>query len=121
MEKVPKVVKFGCALGFIGGLFSIVCLVPFFEVAESAVADMGALVLIGVMFFALAGGLTKTGLWTWDVLLLMAALTIGTVCAATAFETVNLYVAAVLVVIGALIVLCLSLSASKNWANRMRF
>ena len=99
----------------------MVCLVLFFKVEESALADMGAYMLIAVMFFALAGGFAKGGQWSWDVLLLMTFLTIGVVGGAVVFETVDLYAGVILVLIGILIIASLSLSSSKIWANRMRF
>jgi len=121
MEIVPTNVKIGGALGFLGGVVCMVCLVLFFEIEKSALADMGAYMLIAVMFFALGGGLTKSGQWSWDVLLLMTFMTIGVVGGALVFGAVDLYAGAVLVLIGALIVVSLSMPSSRTWANRIRF
>jgi len=120
MKAVPRVVKFGGALGFIGGVISIVCLAFFFNAGEGALVDMGAYMLIAVMFFAVAGGLAKDGQWSWNVLLLMGFLTIGVVGSSVVFEAVDLYAGAILMMVGALIVLCLAFSSTRIWANRMR-
>ncbi|MDR0509329.1 MAG: hypothetical protein LBG63_05890 [Candidatus Methanoplasma sp.] len=120
METMPRIVKIGGALGFIGGIISIVCLAVFFEIDESALAEMGAYMLIAVMFFALAGGFARGGQWSWNVLLLMTFLTIGAVGCLLVFEAMDLYAGAILAVIGALIILSLTAPSSKVWTNRMR-
>jgi len=120
MKKVPRMVKVGGALGFVGGLVSIACLVLFFEADKSILLVMGVYMLVAVMFFALAGGLAKDGLWSWNMLMLMTFLTIGVVGGAVVFETVDLYAGIVMIAIGALIVATLSVPSSKIWANRMR-
>lgn len=120
METVPRIVKVGGAFGFLGGLVSIICLAIFFEADEHVLVDMGAYMLFAVMFFALAGGFAKGGQWQWDILLLMAFLTIGAVGCAVVFGAVDLYAGVILVLIGALIVVSLTVPSSKNWANRMR-
>jgi hypothetical protein len=120
MEIVPRIVKIGCALGFLGGVICMICLVIFFKEENSALVDMGVYMLIAVMFFALAGGFAKGGQWSWDVLLLMTFLTISVIGIAVMFEIVDLYAGIILVLVGALIVASLSTSSSKKWANRMR-
>ena len=121
MEKVPGIVKFGGALGFFGGFVSMVCLVLFFDAEEDALAAMGAYLLIAVMFFALAGGFAKGGMWTWNVLLLMTFLTVGTVCCTLVIGVADIYAGVALVLIGVVIAVTLSLRPSKDWANRTRF
>ncbi|MCL1979027.1 MAG: hypothetical protein FWG60_02580 [Methanomassiliicoccaceae archaeon] len=121
METVPGNVKIGSALGFIGGVVCIISMALFFEAEESAVLDMGVYMLIAVMFFALAGGFTKNGPWSWEVLLLMTFLTIGIVVSSAVLGAVDPYAGAILVLIGILIVIGLSMRSSKTWANRMRF
>jgi len=120
MKKVPRTVKVGGALGFIGGLISIACLAIFFEADDSILMVMGAYMLVAVMFFALAGGLAKDGLWSWNVMILMAFLTIGVVGGSVVFEAVDLYAGIILIAIGALIVASLAVPSSKIWTNRMR-
>ncbi|MDR2698523.1 MAG: hypothetical protein LBB30_02440 [Candidatus Methanoplasma sp.] len=121
MEIVPRNVKVGGALGFLGGVVCVICLVLFLEIEESALADMGVYMLVAVMFFALAGGFAKGGQWSWEVLLLMTFLTIAVVGGSVVFEAMDLYAGIMLVIIGALIVVSLSVPSSKTWANRMRF
>ena len=121
METVPGIVKAGGALGFAGGLISIVCLALFFEVDGGALTVMGAYMLIAVMFFALAGGFARNGQWSWNVLLLMTFLTVGVVGASVIFEAVDLDAGIILAAVGALIVACLAMPSSKAWTNRMRF
>ncbi|MCL1811494.1 MAG: hypothetical protein FWG41_04695 [Methanomassiliicoccaceae archaeon] len=121
METVPRIVKIGCALGFIGGIICMIGLALFFEVEDSALANMGAYMLIAVMFFALAGGFAKGGQWSWNVLLLMTFLTIAAVGCSVIFEVLDVNVGIILVAVGALIVASLSMPSSKTWTNRMRF
>jgi lysylphosphatidylglycerol synthetase-like protein (DUF2156 family) len=121
MDKMPRIVKIGGALGFIGGVISIICMAMFFDIDESALTVMGAYLLIAVMFFALAGGFAKTGQWSWSVLMLMTFLTVGVVGAAVIFDAVDLYAGIILVIVAALIVASLALPSSKTWANRTRF
>lgn len=116
----PGAIRFGSAFGFIGGLICIFCMAFFFEAKNSALTDMGAYMLLAIMFFALAGGFSKGGQWTWSVLLLMAFLTISAAGCSAVFGAVELYAAAILIVLGALAVLCLAMPQSKIWADRMR-
>ena len=120
METMPRIVKIGGALGFIGGIISIVCLAVFFEIDESALAEMGAYMLIAVMFFALAGGFARDGRWSWNILLLMTFLTVGVVGCFVVLDAVDLYAGTMLAVVGALIVISLIAPSSKTWTNRMR-
>ena len=116
----PRIIKIGCSLGFIGGVISVICMVLFFKTDDSMLSVMGAYLLIAVMFFALAGGLSKQGQWTWNVLLLMTFLTISAVGCAMVFDLVDLYAGIILVLIGLLIVLSLSMPSSRTWANMPR-
>ncbi|MCL2509883.1 MAG: hypothetical protein FWF07_02250 [Methanomassiliicoccaceae archaeon] len=120
MMKLPRFVKVGSALGFAGGFISVACLAIFFAVSDNTLIAMGAYLLIAVMFFGLAGGLTKGGQWTWNVLLLMTFLTLGVVGGAVVFAAVDLYAGIVLGVVGALIIISLAMPSSRIWANRMR-
>lgn len=120
METLPRNAKIGCALGLIGGIIGIACLVLYFEPEESAIATMGVYMLISLMFFALAGGFAKSGQWSWDVMLMMSFLTIGVIFAAFVFNIIDLYVLIALVIIGALIVLNLAMPSAKTWVNRIR-
>jgi hypothetical protein len=120
METVPGNIKIGGALGLLGGVISIVCMVIFFKLEESTIAEMGAFMLLAVMFFALAGGLSKGGQWSWDVLLLMTFLTIGATLCATILGILFPVAAIVLMAIAALIVVILIQPASKTWVNRVR-
>ena len=120
INAVPMFIRIGCALGFIGGLVSMVCLALFFQESNSALAEMGAYMLIAVMFFGLAGGLTKTGPWNWNALLLMTFLTISAVGCSAVFGIVDIYSAVILVLIGALIVVILSAPSSRTWGNMIR-
>ena len=120
LNLLPRVIKIGCALAFLGGLFSIICMVLFFESDNSMLVTMGAYLLIAVMFFSLAGGLTKEGQWSWNTLLLMTFLTISAVGCTVVFEVVDLYAGILFVVIGALIVMCLMVPSSRTWADMLR-
>ena len=120
MENLSRIVKIGSALGFIGGIVSLLCMVIFFEAEDSALTLMGTYLLIAVMFFALAGGLSKGGQWSWNVVLFMTFLTIGVIGMAVVMEVVDLYVGILLGAIGVLIVASLSTPSSKTWANRTR-
>jgi hypothetical protein len=121
METVPRIAKMGGALGFIGGIAAILCMALFFEADEKMLAIMGAYMLIAVMFFALAGGFARDGKWSWDVLLVMTFLTVSAVGCAVIFDVADLYAGIVLIMIGVLIIACLSAPSSKTWANRTRF
>jgi O-antigen/teichoic acid export membrane protein len=117
LNTTPKIIKIGSALGFIGGLICIFCLAFFFEADDSMLTYMGVYMLLAVMFFALAGGLSRGGQWTWSTLMLMAFLTISAVCCSVVFEIVDLNVAIILAIVGALIVLCLAMPASRIWVD----
>lgn len=120
MNAVPKMIKIGCALGFLGGLISIIFMVFFFHANKSMLVTMGVYLLIAVMFFALAGGLSKQSQWLWSTLMLMSFLTISAVGCAVVFGVMELYVGIILAAIGALIALSLSVPSSKTWANMLR-
>jgi hypothetical protein len=121
MDTVPKNVKAGCALGLIGGTISVMCLVIFFETDVDTLSVMGIYMLFAVLFFALAGALTKNNQWSWDVLTLMTFLTIGIIAASVIYELVEPLYGLVLIVIGALIVVTLAFPSSKVWLNRYKF
>ncbi len=121
MEKLPRIIKIGGALGFIGGIVGIICLVLFFEIEESTLTTAGVYLLVAVMFFALAGGFAKEGQWSWNMLLLMTFLTIAVIGCAAVFDAIDLYAGIILAAIGALIIASLAMPSSKTWANRARF
>ncbi|MDR3074952.1 MAG: hypothetical protein LBU30_02790 [Candidatus Methanoplasma sp.] len=120
METMPRNAKIGSALGFLGGIISMICLALLFKPEDTAIVDMGVYMLIAVMFFALAGGFSRSGQWLWSVLLFMTFMTIAAVCCAVIFGAIDLHAAIVLVVVGVLIVASLSMPSAKTWANRMR-
>lgn len=120
METISKNANIGYTLGIIGGILGIACLAIYFKPEETAIVDMGVYMLISAMFFALAGGLTKFGQWSWNLLLLMSFITIGIICVAYVLEIVVLPVAIVFVILAALIVVILSLPPTKSWVNRMK-
>jgi len=120
MEIIPRIVKIGSALGFIGGIISIICMAIFFKADDNALVSMGTYLLIAVMFFALAGGFARNGTWSWNMLLFMTFLTIAVVCCSVIFNATDLYASIILVVVGALIVLSLSMPSSKTWTTRLR-
>jgi hypothetical protein len=120
METVPNNIKIGGALGLLGGVISIVCMAIFLKIEDSAVAVMGVYMLIAVLFFALAGGFSKGGQWSWDVMLLMTFLTVGSTVCSVIIGITDIVAAAVLVLIGTLMVIILTSPASKTWMNRIR-
>jgi len=121
MDVVPKNVKAGCALGLVGGIVSIMCLAMFFETDADTLSVMGVYMLFAVLFFALAGALTKNSQWSWDVLTLMTFLTIGIIAACMIYELVEPLYGLVLIAIGAMIVATLAFPSSKVWLNRYKF
>jgi len=120
MENIPGIVKVGGALGFIGGIISIICMAIFFNADDNTLSSMGAYMLIAVMFFALAGGFARNGKWSWNMLVFMTFLTIAVVCCSVIFDATDLYASIILVVVGALIILSLSMPSSKTWTNSIR-
>jgi len=120
METMPNNIKIGVALGFLGGVISIAFMAIFFKPEEIAIAEEGVCLLIAVMFFALAGGFAKGGQWSWDMMMLMTFLTTGVIVCSVIVKLLNVYAGVMLVAICALIVVVLSMTASKTWMNRMR-
>jgi len=120
MEIIPRIVKIGGALGFIGGVISIICMAIFFKADDNALVSMSAYMLIAVMFFALGGGFAKNGNWSWNMLVFMTFLTIAVVCCSVIFNATDLYASIIMVVVGVLIIIGLSMPSSKTWATRMR-
>ncbi|MCL2149009.1 MAG: hypothetical protein FWH47_06710 [Methanomassiliicoccaceae archaeon] len=121
METIPKSVRIGSALGLLGGVAAVASMAVFFRAEDGALLDMGACMLAAVLFFALAGGLSKGGLWSWNVLLLMTFLTIGVAGSLVIVGAIDAYVGVFLAAIGALIAASLIAPASRNWADRIRF
>jgi hypothetical protein len=120
MEIMPKSMKIGCALGAIGGIISIICLVLFFEADESTILVMGVYMLLAVLFFAQTGAYTRNGQWPWDVLALVTFLTIGVVFAAMIFEVVEREPGILLIIIEALMIMALTRPSAKIWLSRIK-
>lgn len=70
--------KCGLAAGLLGGLVSFFAMAYTFKPdMDDAIVSMGLLLLIAVMFFAIAGGFSKTSQWPQSVLLGFCLLTAG--------------------------------------------
>lgn len=121
MEAIPRNVKMGSVFGFLGGIVAIALMAFYFSPDESALVNMGAYMLIAVMFFALAGGLSRSGQWSWDTLVLMSFVTMGVIGATMVFDAVDLDAGLVLILINVLIIINQMMPSAKTWANRMRF
>jgi len=120
MEIMPKSMKIGCALGAIGGIISVVCLVMFFEADESTILVMGVYMLFAVLFFAQAGAYTKNSQWPLDILTLVTFLTIGIVFAAMIFEVIEREPGILLIAVEALMIIALTRPSAKIWLSRIK-
>lgn len=117
MNTLPRNIKAGCILGYIGGLISMVCLVLFFKPEEAAVETMGMYVLIAVLFFAMAGAFTKTGQWSWRILVFMCFVTIAIIGGLMIWGDVDYYAGSVLIAVAILMLACIALPTSKDWID----
>lgn len=74
----PGSMKAGLTVGLLGGLLSFFAMAYTFKPdMNDAILSMGILLLIAVMFFAIAGGFSKTSQWNQNVLLGFSLLTVG--------------------------------------------
>ncbi|MDR0523811.1 MAG: hypothetical protein LBG62_05270 [Candidatus Methanoplasma sp.] len=117
---MPKKMHAGAALGAVGGVISMVLLALYFEADADYAAPMGACLLLASLFFAIAGGFTANGQWSWNMLTFMTFLAMGAVIALAIAEIIDLYSGAILAAIAALIVLALMFPSSKTWMERPR-
>ena len=88
--------KAGLFVGLIGGLLSFFAMAYTFSPdMDDALVSMGILLLIAVMFFAIAGGFSKTSQWTQNVLLGFSLLTVGVSVASMVIGYVPLWISAI--------------------------
>jgi len=112
--------KMGCGLGILGGVICMVGLVLFLEVAQSAIVTMSLYMLAAVLFFALAGAFSRTGQWSWKVLMFMAFVTAGIVLGGTIVGYYDFWFGFIETVIGILIIAVGALGDTKKYLTRPR-
>ncbi|MBR1888964.1 MAG: hypothetical protein IJ810_03320 [Candidatus Methanomethylophilus sp.] len=89
----------GLAVGCIGGCVSILGMALYYTHAESAIATIGVLLLLGAMFFGAAGGFSKYGPWTPKALTVYTFLVVPVAAVATLGEIFEVLFGAVEIVL----------------------
>lgn len=116
----PGSMKCGLAAGILGGLVSFFAMAYTFKPdMEDAIISMGLLLLIAVMFFAIAGGFSKTSQWTQNVLLGFCLLTIGVSAAVLLIGYVPQWFSAIEIVLAVLATACAYLGTTGHYLETL--
>ncbi|MCQ2084775.1 MAG: hypothetical protein MJZ21_01350 [archaeon] len=96
--------KLGLIIASLGGIIAIAGLAVTCEITVEGITSIALLLLISVMFFALAGAFTKNGQWAPAALTLFGFLTLGVVAGCTIAEIINLYLGIIEAVVAILVI-----------------
>lgn len=119
MNQINSGSKFGIVLGGIGGILAMIELARFCDFSSTgAVVTLSSLLLIAVMFFALAGAFSKNSPWTSQGMTLFAFLTAAIVVGVTIVDYVELLFGVAEVVVAVLIVLVGYSPATKRFLTK---
>lgn len=108
--KFPGSMKVGMACGIIGGILAIVAApFPIDTYADNGMGIVGAmcvLLLTAVLYFAMAGGFSKTSQWNQNILLGYCFLTGGVMFGLLIADLVPLWLSVTEIILAAIAILC---------------
>lgn len=116
----PGAMKGGMACGLLGGLvcfFALAYLLSVDDAGMSIVATMAIYLLSAVMFFAMAGGFSKTSQWTQNILIGYCFLAAGVLVAVAVSGLVPLWFFIIEIILVAIAVLCASVGNTAKYLS----
>ncbi len=96
--------KLGMILAGLGGCVAVGAFAFTYESSLSTFVPIGALLLLAVMFFALAGAFHTTGQWTPNALTIYAFIIAGVALGVTLTGIINVYIGVVEFVLAILVI-----------------
>ncbi len=96
--------KLGMILAGLGGCVAVGAFAFTYESALTTFVPMGALILLAVMFFALAGAFNTTGQWSPNALTYYAFIIAGVAVGVTLAGYINVYIGVAEIILAALVI-----------------
>ena len=115
----PGAMKAGMAVGLFGGLVAFFAMAFLFNTDDEPLLTMGLCLLIAVLYFALAGGFSKTSQWTQNVLIAYSFITTAAVLGIFIADLIPLWFAVIELVLGILAIAFASLGGSKAYLDNL--
>jgi len=120
MAQQPNKMKFGVALGMLGGIIALVAMAYSWTGALDDMYVVGLNMLMAVMFFAAAGTFTKYSPVKGDTVLVISALALAVTVIAAIYDSTFLWVSAILAVIAICCILVGACPNTTKWVDGNR-
>ena len=111
--QLPGSMKAGMAVGLLGGLDAFFAMAYLLQINNDTLRTMSVCLLIAVLYFAMAGGFSKTSQWKQSVLLAYCFITFGVIFGAALIQYIPLWFAIIEGVL-ALVAIIASLSGGAE-------
>ena len=113
----PGSMKIGMCMGLLGGLVAFFAMAFLFDIDDEPLQTMAICLLVAVLYFALAGGFSKTSQWNQNVLTAYCFITIGVMFGVTIVEYIPLWFGVIELVLGVIALAAGLAGSSKMYLN----
>ena len=110
--------KLGMILAGLGGCVAVGAFAFTYESALTTFVPIGALLLLAVMFFALAGAFNTTGQWTPRALTIYAFILAGVIMGVTLVEYINVYIGIVEFILAILVIVISNAPETRRFVSQ---
>ncbi len=107
--------KLGMILAGLGGCVAVGAFAFTYQSALTTFVPIGALLLLAVMFFALAGAFNSTGQWTPKALTFYAFIIAGVAMGVTLAGYINLYIGLAEFILAVLVIVISNIPATQRF------
>ncbi|MGI5964764.1 MAG: hypothetical protein ACOX8L_02800 [Candidatus Methanomethylophilaceae archaeon] len=120
MTDRPKIVKKGFALGIIGGIIAFIGIIDAFDFETAAIVGTCVNMLVSVLFFAAGGMFWNHGPGNWGSAVFLAALATASAIGAVIYGSLNVWIGAILTVIGVAVIFIAANARTGRWISTDR-
>ena len=113
----PGSMKIGMCMGLLGGLVAFFAMAFLLDINNEPLKTMAVCLLVAVLYFALAGGFSKTSQWNQNVLMAYCFITIGVMIGVTIVEYVPLWFGVIELVLGVIALIASLAGGAKTYLN----
>lgn len=114
---MPKKMVAGLALGLFGGIAGLAFMVDAWSGSMDSVTDVALIMLVSMMFFAVAGTFTSYSPVKGTTMAVLAALPAAFTIIAYLNESLTLWSAVLLVIVGLAALLCAACPSVRSWVD----
>lgn len=117
---MPKKMVAGAAIGLVGGVIALAAMSFAWDGTLDCMVSVGLDMLVSVAFFAAAGTFMKYSPIQGSTMVVLSALAVAFTVIALLYEAMPLWVGLILIVLGAVAVLCSACPTVTKWVDANR-